>query len=93
MFMYPYVHGPLAEDTGPGFAYSHHQLPATISSHTGNPDSFYTRISGTLKPSETVSVLNRLSNALIAHPSQTLPLYIRSFPFTMIAFPCVYCVT
>ena len=53
MFMYPYVHGPFAEDTGPGFAYSPHQLPATISTHTGNPlpvtDSFYTRISGTIR--------------------------------------------
>lgn len=95
MFMYPYVQRPLAEVTGPGFAYSHHQLPA-ISTYTGNPpvtDPFYTRISGTPRPSnhtnETVSVLNRLLSY-----RQTLPTPYHCIAeissFTMIVFPCVY---
>jgi len=54
MFLYPYLHGPLAEVTRPGFACFHHQLPATIYQHTqGNlpvTDSFDTPVYLTLPP-------------------------------------------
>lgn len=83
------------EVTGPGFAYSHHQLPATISTYTGNPGFIPVYLAPRDPPihmNETVSVLKLTCRLLLSFRlfSQSLPLYSRCFSLTMIAVYCVH---
>lgn len=91
--MYPYVHGPFAEDTGPGFAYSHYQLPATISTHTGNPSPSLIR-SIPVYPARMKLSPYSTGFRLLLSPDPLDPYCIADLSsLTMIAIPCVYCVT